>query len=186
MGMPSAPAVPITIEEFNKLDLPDNRQWELHNGEIVELSFPDLIHKELQQRIADLFRQAFPNAHVLTEYPFQVETTYDERSADVGVTTKERRLASVGKHSLAGAPEIVVEVLSPSNSVSKLKQYRRLCFQNGTRIFLTVDPDDSTVEVFLDPDKPDRVLRAGDSLQFSLFGEEKTILVEAIFTGITL
>jgi len=177
---------PITVEDFKKLDLPEDREWELQNGEVVEMSLPKLVHRRLQHRIQKLCKQAFPDAAVLTEYPFEVQSSNDLRSADVGVTTKQRAFASTEKGALIGAPELVVEVLSPSNSVYNMKRYRRLCFENGTQVFLLVDPDDNTVEVHLHADKQDRVLRPGEVLTLCLFGEQKTIPVAAIFAGITL
>jgi Uma2 family endonuclease len=177
---------PITIEEFDKLDLPENRKWELHGGEIVEMANPSLNHKRLQHRISRLFEQAFPAAEVLEEYPFKIQSTNDERSADVGVANKERALASPGSGALDGAPELVVEVLSPSNLILKMKHYQRLCFQNGTQVFLIVDPEDNTVEVYLEPDTRQSLLKVGDALRLSLFGTEVSIPVATIFAGITL
>ena len=177
---------PITIAEFDKLDLPPNRKWELRNGEIVEMPFPSWIHKRLQQRIADLFRQAFPGAVLLEEMPFQIEATNDERGADVGITTKEREEETRRTRILNGDPELVVEVLSPSNNIPDLKKYRRLCFEHGTEVFLTVDSDDNTIEVHLRPGKQSTMLGIDDTLQFSLFDTQASIPVRAIFAGITL
>jgi Uma2 family endonuclease len=177
---------PITIEEFDRLDLPQDRNWELHNGEIVEVSFPSFIHKLLQQRVSDLFRQAFTGAVVLEEMPFQIEATNDKRSADVGATSGERGRESRVKGVLSGAPELVVEILSPSNNALRLKQYRRLCLDHGTVISLTVDPDENTIEAHSKGDPTSRTWMAGEQLPIALFGEEKTIPVSAVFVGITL
>src|ERR1700761_549753 len=98
--MGAVSAKPVTIEAFDKLNLPEDRQWELRNGEIVEMSFPDLFHRDLQLRLAFLLQKAFPNAHVLVEYPFQIEETNDKRSADVGLTSQERRRASLAQRAL--------------------------------------------------------------------------------------
>ncbi len=177
---------PITIEEFDKLDLPKDRDWELHNGEIVEVSLASWIHKWLQQRVCLLLQQAFVDAVALNECPFQIESTNDKRSADVGVTTKERAQQAAKDRILNGAPELVAEVVSPSNTVLDLKQYRRLCFAHGTKIFLTLYPDDNTIEVHLEAEKPDCVLKVGDTLRLSLFGTQAEIPVTTIFSGITL
>jgi Uma2 family endonuclease len=53
-------------------------------------------------------------------------------------------------------------------------------------VFLLVDPEDNTVEVYLEPGKADSVLRPGETLRLSLFGTEAEIPVSAIFSGITL
>jgi len=177
---------PVTIEEFDKLDLPADKEWELRNGEIVDMSLPSVIHRHLQDRICYLLRQALPTAVVLVEYSFQIESTNDKRSADVGLTTKERDLSARKAGILSGAPELVMEVLSPTNTVMELRKYRRLCFEHGTKVFLIADPDDNTIEVYFETAKADSVLKPGDTLRLSLFGQNVTIPVAAIFTGITL
>jgi len=90
MGLTVSTTSLLTIVEFDKLDVPQGRLWELHNGELVEMTFRSLDHKYIQDRLADIFKPLFPNAKVLTEYPFQVSETQDKRSADVGVVELAR------------------------------------------------------------------------------------------------
>jgi Uma2 family endonuclease len=177
---------PLTIEEFDKLDLPQDRNWELRSGELVEVTFPLIIHKNLQFRIGNLFLQAFPNAHILTEYPFQIPETNDKRSADVGMSSPERGEQALRKGILVGSPEVVVEVLSPSNSMAQLRRDRRVYFEHGTLLFLVVDPDDSTIEVYVKGEKSALTLGVDDTLEIVVFGERKTIPVRAAFAGITI
>ncbi|MBV8730257.1 MAG: hypothetical protein JO336_10655, partial [Acidobacteriia bacterium] len=63
---------------------------------------------------------------------------------------------------------------------------RRLCFEHGTEVFLTVDSDDNTIEVHLRPGKQSTMLGIDDTLQFSLFDTQASIPVRAIFADITL
>jgi hypothetical protein len=81
---------PVTVEDFANLDLPNGHEWELHNGEIVDVGHPSLNRRHLQRLIMDLLRTAFGEAADVTiEYTFEIGAN-DVRSADVGVTTKER------------------------------------------------------------------------------------------------
>jgi Uma2 family endonuclease len=185
MAVGSVATNPISVEEFEKLRLPENQIWELRNGEVVEVPFVKLIHKWLQRRLYDLLRQAFPKADVLVEYPFRIKETNDMRLADVGLTTRERAQACAELGILEGAPELVVEVLSPSNSAAELRRDRRVFFAHGTLIFPVVDAEDSTIEVYRKQEKSVSILSVDDVLTLSLFGDEKTIPVAAIFAGIT-
>src|SRR5690242_13099665 len=108
----------ITVEEFDRLDLPEDRDLELQDGEVVEATFPELMHRRLQSRLSKLLEQLSPFAEVLTEYPFQIGDR-DKRSADVGIVAQDRAQAS-GRKILLGAPDIVIEVFSPSNSWPKM------------------------------------------------------------------
>jgi Uma2 family endonuclease len=46
------------------------------------------------------------------------------------------------------APDLAIEILSPSNSVSKMKYRIRTFFQYGTRLFWLVDPEEQDVTVY--------------------------------------
>ena len=48
---------------------------------------------------------------------------------------------------LFGAPELVIEVLSPSNTASEMRDKRKLCLANGSVEFWVVDPEQREVEV---------------------------------------
>jgi Uma2 family endonuclease len=176
---------PLTIEEFDKLDLPDDRQWELHNGEVVDMGQPTFIHRDLQNVLKEILDPLFPGHRVMIECPFKVESTNDERSADVAVVEKARAQRAREKNILDGTPELVIEVLSPSNSATEMIKYRRLCFANQTLAFWLVDSDNSAVEVSL-KGQPTVTYELSDSIPISLFGVQASIPVRDIFAGITL
>ena len=175
--MGTTATTPITVEKFMSLDLPQGHEWELHNGEVVDMGQPSLTHRDLQEKLRALLNQCFPNQHVRIEYPFQAGDG-EVRAADVGVTSLERRKQS--RLALKGAPEIVVEVLSPSNTISGLKEYRRLCFAHGTQFFVTVDPDDHTIEVQRKGEK-NNIFGPGEQFQIEAFGMDVTLSVDEIF-----
>ena len=173
--MSTTVATPMTVEEFMALDLPEGREWELHEGELVDMGEPTLKHRRMQRRMFLILQRLFPSADVLVEYSFQVRQSV--RSADVGAASKDR----VSDDLLEGAPELVVEVLSPSNTVKGLKGYRQLCFLNGTQIFLTIDSDDQTVQVHAARDKDGRTFVAGEQIALELFGLSVSLVIDDIF-----
>jgi Uma2 family endonuclease len=65
--------------------------------------------------------------------------------ADVAYLTRAR-WDSIDKY-LMGAPELVIEVLSPSNTMAKLRDKRKICLETGSREFWIVDTDLREVEV---------------------------------------
>lgn len=50
------------------------------------------------------------------------------------------------------APDLAVEILSPSNTRGEIEQKRREYFAAGTKLVWIVDPDARTVAVYTDPD----------------------------------
>jgi Uma2 family endonuclease len=61
------------------------------------------------------------------------------------------------------APDVAVEVLSPSNTRREMDRKRREYFEAGTQLVWIVDPDQRTVEVDTAPENP-TVLHESDTL----------------------
>ena len=138
---------------------------------------PGLKHRILQENARALLAQRYPGRLVLIESPFEI-ADHDIRSADVAVTEMKR--VAQAALALKGAPEIVVEVLSPSNTVAALKEFRRLCFASGTEVFLTLDPDDHTVEVQQKGQK-NRLFAPGEQFEIEALGIAASFSVDALF-----
>ena len=61
-----------------------------------------------------------------------------KRRADVAYVSAERSSEAHKTGILEGAPELVIEVLSPSNSAGRMYRLERLCMNNGCQEFWTV------------------------------------------------
>jgi Uma2 family endonuclease len=64
------------------------------------------------------------------------------------------------------APDLAVEILSPANRPREIARKRREYFAAGTKLVWEVDPEDRTVAVYADPQRPDlmTLLRETDTL----------------------
>jgi Uma2 family endonuclease len=161
----------ITVEQYRQLANRQDCVQELHWGEIVNVSFPKPIHVKLQDRLATLLRpRAAHLGYVLIELPFRAVPEYDIRAADVAFISRER-WDSVGDHDLRGAPELAIEVLSPSNTRAELREKAVLCFSAGTQEFWIVDPKNRTVTVTT-RDGSTAIYGEQDRIPLSLFGGE--------------
>ncbi len=87
------------------------------------------------------------------------------RSPDVSFVSKARveALGNAVDNFLQGAPDLAVEILSPSDSISKLKDKAVEYFESGAQLVWIVDPRHKTVTVIY-PGKPERVLGMDDRL----------------------
>jgi Uma2 family endonuclease len=82
------------------------------------------------------------------EMPYRAFPQYEARSADVGVTSEQRWQTALELDSLAGSPEIVIEVFSPkSNTQAEMAEKAALCLTTGTLQFWVVDDRASTITV---------------------------------------
>lgn len=64
------------------------------------------------------------------------------------------------------APDVAVEVPTPDNTPAELARKRREYFAAGTKLVWEIDPEDRTVAVYADPQRPDlmTLLRETDTL----------------------
>jgi Uma2 family endonuclease len=168
----------MTVEEFDELPGRDDVILELHWGRLVELSKPKPWHIKLQLRIAELLKErSGPNWAVVTELPFRAVPQYDLRAADVGVIAKSRWDA-VGRGDLHGSPEIVIEILSPSNRTGEIRERASLFLTTGTQQFCVVDETRKIVRV-TGLDSKTTAYRTGQEVPFPLLGA--SLKVDEIF-----
>ena len=135
----------------------ENERIEIINGEAVMMAPPTRIHQEI---LMELSRQLanFLEGKKCKVYPAPFAVRLFEKSGDTpeDVDTMVEPDISVvcdhdklDKHGCKGAPDLVVEVLSPSTQrhdrLVKLDLYQRA----GVREYWIVDPDSSTVQVFM-------------------------------------
>jgi Uma2 family endonuclease len=138
----------MTVAEFLELENPPGSYLELRHGEVVPLTRPKWGHVTLQERLHTLLKaRAKELGVVLVEFPSRALPEYELRAADVAYARRERCHVNVDDH-FAGAPDLVVEVLSPSNSADEIAEKTEICLENGTIEFWVVRPNASTVTVF--------------------------------------
>jgi Uma2 family endonuclease len=65
---------------------------------------------------------------------------------------------------LEGAPDLAVEILSPSNTVEEIDSKLIEYFENGARLVWVIQPKQKYVLVYRSAAEPDRLLKSADSL----------------------
>ena len=108
-------------------DLPFKIETNAH-GTLLMTPPPSGNHSHRQGRIViELDRQL--GGHVLPECP--ISTIDGVRAADVGWYSPQRYSQVAGQLAFETAPEICVEILSPSNVESEIQEKKQLYFEAG-------------------------------------------------------
>ncbi len=170
----------MTVAEFRKLPEDQGPVYhELRHGELVAVTRPKLKHHLIQDRLVELLKPATRSAgHVSMEFAFRALPEHELRVADVAFISKERLDQSDPEDNLQGAPDLVIEVLSPSNTAAELYDKEKLCLENGAREFWIVDPDRRQVKVST-PDGRTTTYSSGKEIALP-FGNAK-VAVDDIF-----
>ena len=161
----------VTAETY--LRLPDLGQpTELVRGKVVMMNMPGARHGKVCARITFQlmsFNERAQLGHIMTN-DSGVVTTRDPdsvRGPDVAFYSYERLPpGEVTAGYPAQPPELVFEVLSPSDRYSELQQKAVEYLDAGVRCVSIVDPQREQV-VLYHPDRPPETLAASDILEFA-------------------
>jgi len=169
--MSTLPAL-MTVERFQELPLDKGPVvHELHHGEVVTLTRPKAKHYTLQKRLERLLENKVGNLGVVgIEMPFRALPQFDLRVADVAFISQQRWDAIDPEDNLRGAPELVIEVKSPSNTWAELRERASLCLASGCQDFWIVDDEARTITT-ISADGRAVEYSEGDSVPLPLFGD---------------
>ncbi len=152
-----------TVEEFNALDpyLPSSREFidgeifigeekeKYTGGEIPQMAaspcrFHQEIVGEVYNCINNYIKKQKGKCRVYVS-PYDVKIDGDTVQPDIFVTCDPSKS---GEQYYTGAPDWVIEVLSPSTSKRDLSEKMKLYMDNGAREYWAVDPDKRWVIVY--------------------------------------
>jgi Uma2 family endonuclease len=137
-----------TVAEFLQLE-ESNLPCELINGEVFMSPAPNLIHQVVSSNLNDVLKAYARETDGFAAYsPFDVYL--DNKNVfqpDLLYLLKENR-ARLFEKGLRGAPDLAVEIISPSNSFRDRNQKKRLYEKFGVKEYWIIDPANRTIEIY--------------------------------------
>jgi Uma2 family endonuclease len=127
----------------------DGNQYELFDGELVMTASPIARHQEIVGKLHVLLQQHVQSNSLGKVYVAPLDTIMDEFTIvqpDLLFVSRER-VAEIVKERIEGAPDLVVEVLSPGTFHKDLRRKMRVYSQFGVREYWIVDPEEETIEL---------------------------------------
>jgi Uma2 family endonuclease len=123
-----------------KLPDPSTGHYELHHGRLVQTPPRKKIHVKVRHALFDLLSPSTRGQGFLgIEFPFRPGPEYESWIADVAFVAQDRWDRDENDYFL-GAPDLVIELLSESNTMDEMLDRQNVCFANGCVSFWTVDP----------------------------------------------
>ncbi len=143
----------LTAEEFFLLPSPpDGSQQELVRGEVITMPPPGGMHgvccNKAGRRIGNFVEDHQLGTVTSSDTGFITERSPDSvRGPDIAYWSKERlREVPVGYFEVA--PDLLVEVLSPSNTSKQIRSRLREYFARGVRMVWVIAPEDRTLTIY--------------------------------------
>lgn len=159
----------MTVEQFRKLPEREDVIQELQWGQVVTLAPPKIGHTKLQSRLVRLLRPKAEHRGVVeSEVGFRALPEYELRIADVAFVSRERWDSTDDDDNLHGSPDLVIEVLSPSNTPAEMREKAVFFLSTGAEEFWMVDPKQRNVTVMRQQGA--MTYEMGNSIPLALFG----------------
>jgi len=171
----------ITFAEFKELDFPDDDRflYELLDGEPVQRNTPSIQHQRIARNVFRKLDQFVLEKNLGEVFFAPIALLVDDYNApqpDV-MFVSNKNANAFGDDVLVRAPELVVEILSPSTMADDRYRKRKLYARFGVKEYWIIDPKNQSVEVL--------ELKAGDYDIFS-FAAEKGTIRSKVLDGFTL
>jgi Uma2 family endonuclease len=159
----------MTADEFMNADLGDGR-FELVRGEVVEFSPPYSDHAYTCSRLSGLFyiyERESGYGYSLSETSVQTRRDPDSvRVPDVSFYSEARHPRSrIGPRLLTVAPDVAIEVVSPSNRKTELLEKVVEYLAAGSLAVWLVYPRTRSVAVFRDSRTPPDLFKEGEAIE---------------------
>ena len=169
--------IKFTYEDY--CNAPEDKRYELHDGELGLVPSLKEPHQKTSLELAVELRLLTRRTDIGYIYiaPFDVVfSNHDVVQPDVVFVSNEREHI-ITQSNIQGAPDLVIEVLSPSTAHRDRTFKRALYARHGVREFWFVDTDAHTIEVLL--------LGASGYETVGIFGAGQT-LTSPTLTGFNL
>ena len=119
----------MTVEQYRQIPEREDVIQELHWGQVITVTRPKARHVKLQSHLVRLLRpKAEHLGYIDSELPFRALPEYDLRAADVAFVSRQGWDEVEDDDDLRGAPELVREILSRSNTPAKIQELAAFMF----------------------------------------------------------
>jgi len=143
------PVVKLTYEDYRTA--PGDERCELLDGDLVMVAAPNLKHQTVQGNLHYHLR-VFIETHQLGKLflaPCDVVlSNTDVVQPDLLFVSRERGHLLSGGENVQGAPDLVIEILSPATADRDRGYKRKLYARHGVAEYWLVDPIAETVSVY--------------------------------------
>ncbi|MCL6448985.1 MAG: Uma2 family endonuclease [Armatimonadetes bacterium] len=129
--------------------LPEGAPYQLIGGKLVMTPAPSTFHQIISMRLEAKFVNFVTEKDlgIILDAPIDVYFEEKETYQPDIIFIAKNRLQIIEKARINGAPDLVVEILSPSTGYYDLKKKARTYARHGVKEYWVVDPEDQSIEV---------------------------------------
>ncbi len=152
MSVPN-PHIRFTYDEYKTLPESMEKRYELLDGDILMVPAPTTVHQRISRNLEYLLLHIVRKDKLGAVFYSPVDVVFGQATErevvepDIIFITRER-MGIVSRNEIQGAPDLMVEILSPGTE-ERDRGYKKVLYSRyGVREYWIVDPDQAVVEVY--------------------------------------
>jgi len=177
-----------TYADYKEWELAEGERYEVIYGEAYAMSAPNTKHQEILMALSNqIYNYLKGKPCRVYAAPFDVRLFYEEDESDdtvvqpdITVICDEKKR---GYEGCRGVPDLVIEILSPSNTAIEMERKFSLYQDAGVREYWIVNPENKKVTVYqFQKDAIPTYYKSADTVPVSIF-PELNISLEQVFNS---
>ncbi len=163
MAIPSPTSVQFTYEDY--LNLPEDRRYEIIDGELYMVPAPFTYHQKVQGKLFYLIYDYVEDHDLGEVFSAPIDILFSKTDVvqpDI-IFIAHENMHILKKENVQGAPDLVVEVLSPSSVKRDYEIKMKLYSRFGVKEYWIADPDAKSVNVYI---RQDQMLTPHNAYQY--------------------
>jgi len=148
MITPVAQKAKLTYNDY--LKTPDDKRYELIEGELIMTPSPVTYHQWVSKNIEYELERFVREKKTGRIFDAPYDVCLDNENVlqpDILYISRER-FSIIEEKNIQGAPDLIVEILSESTAYNDLIKKKKLYAKHGVREYWIVDPGEKSIEVY--------------------------------------
>jgi Uma2 family endonuclease len=169
----------ITVKELFEMELEEGYFYELINGNIVKKQAPAPPHQNASMQIGTIMNNFIREKQLGKLFAAPIDVFFDPHNntqPDLLFVKKERNFL-ITRNGIEGAPDLIVEILSPSTfKIDRTDKFDLYLFF-GVPEYWIVDPKNQSIEVYI---------LENDRYKMEFFAIENGLIHSKVLEGLTI
>jgi len=137
-----------TIDDYMLLE--EGAPFQLIENDLIMSPSPNSLHQALVFRLGHFMLSFLEQQNIDGYLGGTIDVVFDDGNVfqpDVAYVSPARK-AEIVKNQIYGAPDLAIEILSPSNAYYDLRQKKDIYEKYGVKEYIIIDPIQETAELY--------------------------------------
>ena len=138
-----------TYEDY--VHMPEGKRYEIVEGEIYMVPVPTTTHQRISRKLEEMLSRFVEERKLGEVFDAPIDVVFSETDIvqpDIIFISNENKNI-IKEENIKGAPDLIIEILSPSSAQRDKTIKKKLYAKNGVKEYWLVEPQKRTIEALV-------------------------------------